>query len=101
MAKFVPVCRAEDVVDGRGVAVEVENLPVAVFNHGGQFHALLGRCPHQNGSIGQGWIEDGEVVCPLHRWRFRLPSGRCTTMRGESLHCFRCEVRDGMIWVEV
>jgi nitrite reductase/ring-hydroxylating ferredoxin subunit len=51
--------------------------------------------------MGQGWIEDGEAVCPLHRWHFRLATGRCTTVRGQSLHRFRCEVRDGAVWVEV
>ena len=78
-----------------------EGLRIAVFNDGGTFHALLGRCPHANGPMGHGWIEEGEAVCPLHRWRFKLATGRCTTVRGESLHRFRCEVRDGAVWVEV
>jgi nitrite reductase/ring-hydroxylating ferredoxin subunit len=48
-----------------------------------------------------GWLEDGQVVCPLHHWGFRLEDGRCTTVSGHSVHRFRCEVRDGDIWVEV
>ena len=87
--------------EGRGLRVEVDGLGVAVFRDGGAFHALLDRCPHANGSMGRGWVEDGEAVCPLHQWRFRLNSGRCTTMRGQSLHRFACEVRDGRVWVAV
>jgi nitrite reductase (NADH) small subunit len=101
VAKFVAVCRTGDVVEGRGLAVEVDGLRIAVLNDGGMMHALIGRCPHENGSLGLGWIEDGEVVCPLHRWRFRLSTGRCTTIRGESVHRFRCEVRGDEVWVEV
>jgi nitrite reductase/ring-hydroxylating ferredoxin subunit len=101
VAKFVAVCRADEVVEGRGRPVEVEGLRVAVFNHGGSYHALLGRCPHANGPLGHGWIEEGEAVCPLHHWRFSLTTGRCTTVRGESVHRFRCEVREGVVWVEV
>ena len=101
MAKFVAVCRVEEVADGRGLPVEVDGLRLAVFNDGGRFHALLGRCPHAGGSMGLGWVEDGEAVCPLHRWRFKLSSGRCTTTPGQSLHRFRCEVREGQVWVEV
>ncbi len=101
MAQFVRVCKVQDVKEGRGLATEVDGLPVAVFNDGQQFHALFGRCPHANGSMGLGWIEEGEAVCPLHRWRFKLGSGRCTTVRGENLHRFRCEIRDDEIWVEV
>jgi nitrite reductase/ring-hydroxylating ferredoxin subunit len=49
----------------------------------------------------RGWIEDGEAVCPLHRWRFRLSTGRCTTDTAYSLRRFPSEVRDGQVWVEV
>jgi nitrite reductase (NADH) small subunit len=101
MATFRAVCRVEDVAEGRGLAVEVDGLRVAVFNDGGRFHVLLGRCPHANGPLGLGWIEEGEAVCPLHHWRFRLDTGRCTTVRGESVHCFRCEVRADEVYVEV
>jgi nitrite reductase/ring-hydroxylating ferredoxin subunit len=51
--------------------------------------------------MGLGWIEEGEAVCPLHRWRFKLTTGRCTTVRGSSLHRFASEVRDGEVWVAV
>jgi nitrite reductase/ring-hydroxylating ferredoxin subunit len=101
MARLVAVCRVEEVMEGRGCAVEAEGLRIAVFNDGGTFHALLGRCPHADGPMGHGWIEEGEAVCPLHRWRFKLSTGRCTTIRGESLPRFRCEVREGEVWVEV
>lgn len=101
MAAFVAVCRVEEVAEGRGLPVDVDGLRVAVFRYEGHFHALLGRCPHANGALGLGWIEDGEVVCPLHRWRFRLDTGRCTTVRGESVHRFRCEVRGDEVFVEL
>lgn len=101
MAAFVRACRVDEVEEGRARAVEIEGLRVAVIRDAGRFHALMGRCPHANGSLGMGWVEEGEVVCPLHRWRFKLETGRCTTMRGESVHRFRCEVREDEVWVEI
>jgi nitrite reductase/ring-hydroxylating ferredoxin subunit len=101
MARFVAVCKVADVAEGRGRSCFVEGLPLAIFNEGGTFHALLGRCPHAGGPLGRGWIEEGEVVCPLHQWRFKLDSGRCTTVRGMGVHRFACEVRDGEVWVAV
>ena len=100
MARFVEVCGADEVEEGRGHAVEVDGLRIAVFRDGGAYYALLGRCPHANGAMGDGWVEEGEAVCPLHRWRFKLSTGRCTSMPGQSLHKFRCEVREGRVWVE-
>ncbi len=101
MGRFVEVCGVDDVAEGLALAVEVDGLRIAVFRDGGSYHALLGRCPHANGPMGRGWVEDGEAVCPLHQWRFRLATGRCTTVRGASLHRFRSEVREGRVWVEV
>ena len=99
MAEFVMVCRVADILEGRAKPVEVDGLRIAIFNDGGQFYALLGHCPHSGGPMGYGWIEDGEAVCPLHHWRFKLETGRCTSVRGEALHRFPCEVRGEEIWV--
>jgi nitrite reductase/ring-hydroxylating ferredoxin subunit len=101
MARFVAVCKAADVAEGKGRSCFVEGLPLAILNDGGKFYAVFGRCPHAGGPLGRGWIEDGEVVCPLHQWRFKLDSGRCTTVRGMGVHRFPCEVRDGEVWVAV
>ena len=101
MAEFRPACRTEDVTDGRALAVVVDGLGLAIFRDGETYHALLGRCPHADGVMGEGWVEEGEAVCPSHRWRFRLTTGRCTTVRSRSLHRFACEVRDGLVWVRV
>lgn len=101
MARFVAVCPADEIEVGRGKSLEVDGLRVALFRDGATLYALQGRCPHANGPLGSGWIEDGEAVCPLHRWRFRLATGRCTTVRGASVHRFRCEVREGLVWIEV
>jgi nitrite reductase (NADH) small subunit len=101
LGQFVEVCGADEVAEGRARSVEVDGLRIAVFRDEGRYHALLGRCPHSNGAMGHGWIEEGEAVCPLHRWRFKLATGRCTTVRGENLHRFASYVRDGEVWVSV
>ena len=101
MPEWLSVCRVEELVEGQGRSLDAAGITLAVFRTGGEFVALFGRCPHSGGSLGHGWIEEGQVVCPLHRWHFRLSDGRCTTIRGESVHRFRCEVRGDLLWVEV
>jgi nitrite reductase/ring-hydroxylating ferredoxin subunit len=101
MPEWVAVCRLDEVPAGRGRALEAAGLQLAVFRIDDEVVALSGRCPHENGPLGHGWIEDGELVCPLHRWRFRVADGRCTTMLGQSIHRFRSEVRGEQIWVEL
>jgi nitrite reductase (NADH) small subunit len=101
VAAWVVVCREEEVPEGGVKGVEVEGLRIALYRDSGTIHALFGHCPHAGGPIDLGWIEDGEAVCPLHRWRFRLTTGRCTTVAGQSVHRFACEVREGQVWVAV
>jgi nitrite reductase (NADH) small subunit len=101
MPEWVAVCRLEDVPPGRGRSLDAAGVRVAVLRSGDDVVVLSGRCPHSGGPLGHGWIEEGEVVCPLHHWRFKLSDGRCTTMRGEGVHRFRCEVREDEVWVEV
>jgi NAD(P)H-dependent nitrite reductase small subunit len=101
MAVWVAVCRLDEIADGKGRSVEAAGLPVAILRAGASVFALYGRCPHSGGPLGHGWVEEAEVICPLHHWRFKLSDGRCTTMRGEGVHRFRCEVREGEVWVEV
>jgi NAD(P)H-dependent nitrite reductase small subunit len=101
MAEWVSVCRDQDIPEGRGRPFEVSGLRVAIFRVSGSVTALSDRCPHAGGSLGQGWIEEGEVVCPLHRWRFKLSDGRCSTIRGERVHRFEAEVRNGQVWIRI
>jgi nitrite reductase (NADH) small subunit len=101
MAEWVSVCRLDDLGDGRGRSLDAAGMRLAVFRVGDDVVALSGRCPHAGGSLGHGWIEEAEVVCPLHRWRFKLTDGRCTTVRGQGVHRFRSEIRGDEVWVEV
>jgi len=101
MPEWLAVCRVDDIADGGGRSLDAGGMRLAVFRSGGELVALSGRCPHSGGSLGHGWLEQGEVVCPLHHWRFRLADGRCMTIPGERVHRFRCEVRGDEVWVEV
>ncbi len=54
---------------------------IAVFTVDGEIVAVDNRCPHQGGSLAEGVVVEGSVICPLHAWRFDLSSGRCTDRR--------------------
>jgi chlorite dismutase len=49
---------------------------VAIFNVGGELRAISNRCSHANGSLAEGVVEDGSVICPSHRSRFDLTTGQ-------------------------
>lgn len=92
-----------DLPEGRGLSVEVAGLRLALFRRpGGEVSILGGTCPHANAPLGRGWLEDDCVVCPLHRWRFRLETGECLTEPALPVARYASRVDgDGGIWVEI
>jgi nitrite reductase/ring-hydroxylating ferredoxin subunit len=82
--------------------VLLDDRAIALFRDGDRVVALGDRCPHAGASLGGGWIEDGAVVCPLHRWRFSLGDGRCLRGGGtdEGVPRIPVEVREGWVWLE-
>ena len=51
--KFV-VARTSDIPDGGRIIVEINGRSIGVFNVGGEFHALLNRCPHSGAPLCRG-----------------------------------------------
>jgi UDP-MurNAc hydroxylase len=44
------------------------------------------RCPHRNADLSVfGEIEDGNLVCTLHGWRFDLETGQCLTAKEKTI----------------
>ena len=93
------VCRVEEVPEGRGRVVRLGDRFIALFRDGDRIVALNDACPHAGASLGTGWIEDGAVVCPLHRWRFSLTDGRCLGGGDEGVSRVPVEVREGWVWL--
>ena len=94
------LCSLDEVPDGRGRTVEAAGARLAVLRDGDSIAVMFDRCPHAGGSLGSGWVEDHEAVCPLHRWRFRLRDGRCD-VPGRSAHVVECLVRSGEVWARI
>jgi 3-phenylpropionate/trans-cinnamate dioxygenase ferredoxin subunit len=61
----------------RGEAVRVDaDPPIAVFHtDDGELLAIDDTCTHQDASLADGWVESGQVECPLHFSRFDLRTG--------------------------
>ena len=91
MPKWV-VGTVDEIPPGERKIVDVGGRTIGVFNVGGEFFALLNRCPHQGGPLCTGntlgflrsagvgefiYSRAGEVVrCPWHGWEYDLRTGQ-------------------------
>ena len=95
----VKVLDAAALAPGQPALVTVDGRDVALFRRGDEVLAVGNECPHQGGSLCDGWVEGDIVVCPLHGWEFDMRSGACMTVPGESVPRYPVTVEDGAIYV--
>ena len=66
----------------------------------GGWVAFPARCPHSGGPLNAGWMDDGAVVCPWHRFAFDLENGQCRNS-GFAIICHPIKIEDGKVWVGI
>jgi toluene monooxygenase system ferredoxin subunit len=104
MALRVRLCQLDEVVEGelRGFWVRGVTWPVMITQQGGVMTAFPGVCPHDDVSlVDYGMIEDGEVVCRVHGYRFDLATGRCEHAPGLHLRRYKITVVEEVVWVDL
>lgn len=77
---------------------EVGGKRVCLVRHQDRFYACAQTCPHAGGKMAQGYVDAaGNIVCPLHRYRFSLQNGRNVSGEGYYLKTYVLEQRpDGL-----
>ena len=99
--RTVTVGRAEDLPDGRGATVELEDgSELALFNSGGTFYAVENYCPHRGAPLAEGSLCGRFVECDLHNWRFDLQTGECLTADAP-IESYAVKIENGEIKIEI
>ena len=94
------VCELADIEPGRGVVRLVNGTEIAVMRDGDRVFALGNLCPHRGGQIGDGHVEDGKAICPLHAWDFDLQTGISPFNPADSLPTYPARIRDGAVEID-
>ena len=104
MGRWLRICPAEAIPEGHAARVEVGELPIALFNVGGEFHCRDDTCSHALASLSEGELHPStcSVECPLHGSQFDLRSGEPISLPAvEAVQVYPVEVREGEVWVEL
>jgi nitrite reductase (NADH) small subunit len=79
MSRWIRIAAVADCPPGSSLETVAGDRIVALYNVGGQFHALDGVCPHQGGPLGKGRLTGCIVTCPWHGWQFDVRTGQHQT----------------------
>lgn len=103
-----PVADARKVTADKITPATLLGQDLALFRAAdGAVHAWEDRCPHRGTRFTIGRIDQGEVVCAYHAWRFQ-PDGQCTRIPALPDHVpsattcaktFHAKEQYGMVWV--
>ncbi len=99
--RFHPVARADDIAPGTVVAVEAAEQRIALARVGDDFYAAQGACPHLEGPLGEGRLEDCVLSCPWHGWQFDVRTGKNEFDHAIVLRTYEVEVAAGEVRVAV
>ncbi len=84
------------------VEIEVAGKKICIARVGEGFMACAAKCPHAGGNMAEGFLDkDGNIVCPVHRYKFNLNNGRDVTGEGYYLKIYPIEVRDKGIFLGI
>ncbi len=100
MATWVEVGRIEDVPPGHAARVEIDEVPVAIFNLDGEFFCLDDTCSHAEASLSDGDLDTSRcaIECPLHGSAFSLRTGDPLCLPAvEPVRVHQVDTTDGVI----
>lgn len=80
--------------------VEVNGKKLCVGLYNNKLFACTQKCPHAGGILADGYIDAvGNLVCPLHRYKFNPQNGRNTSGEGYFMKTFLIEEKEGGIYI--
>lgn len=82
------------------VAVNGREICISVINE--KLYACAAKCPHAGGRMAEGYVDPlGNIVCPLHRYKFSVENGRNMSGEGYFLKTFLIEERKEGVFVGI
>jgi phenylpropionate dioxygenase-like ring-hydroxylating dioxygenase large terminal subunit len=104
---WFPVAYADEVPADKPIARTLLDEQLVLFRSGEQITAAKDLCIHRGAPLSLGWVEQGEIVCAYHGFRYAA-DGQCVRVPAQPdaaipkklcLRRFATEVRHGLVWV--
>jgi 3-phenylpropionate/trans-cinnamate dioxygenase ferredoxin subunit len=82
--------------------VQAGEKEICVTQLKGKLYACAHKCPHAGAKMVEGYVDAlGNIVCPLHRYKFSLERGRNVTGEGYFLKTYIVEERKEGVFVGI
>jgi len=98
--KEIKLLSLEELEENIPLGKQVNGLDLVVIKFGKEVSVLYGRCLHRGALMSDGYVEDGNIICGLHNWDFRIDTGVSAYNNDEALHKFYSVVKNGELYID-
>ena len=77
--EYHAVAKTSEVDDDEAIAVSVGRQDIGIYKISGEYYALADICTHAYAALSDGYVEDGQIECPLHGACFDIKTGKALT----------------------
>lgn len=99
---FVVVAEQAELPSGERLLIEINGLPLVVFNLAGRLFAMGDVCTHDQGPLGDGDLDGHQIICPRHGARFDVRTGKALTLPAvQDSPSYPVRVREGKIEIGI
>ena len=101
--KWYKIADSADIIEWQNndlAVVELASKKITLCRFENHIYACAYKCPHAGGILSDGFIDHaGNIVCPIHRYRFDLDNGRNVTGEGYFLKTYKIDNREDGIYI--
>jgi nitrite reductase/ring-hydroxylating ferredoxin subunit len=91
-----------DFAENNIAVVEVNEKKMCVGRYKEKAFAFAYKCPHAGGMLAEGFIDAlGNIVCPLHRYKYNMQNGRNVSGEGYYLKNWPVEIRQDGVYIGI
>ena len=99
---YVTVAKASEIPVGQLKEVEAGGKRLLVCHAEGGFYAVDNTCTHDDGPLGDGWLDGTAIECPRHGARFDVATGKVLCLPAAvPINSYRVNVENGQIAVNI
>jgi 3-phenylpropionate/trans-cinnamate dioxygenase ferredoxin subunit len=98
--EFVAVANVSEVPLNQRLFVDIDIYPIVILNIAGKLYAVEDTCSHDGNPLGEGELEDHQIVCPRHGAKFDVRTGdACSMPATEDISVFPVRIIEDQIEV--
>jgi 3-phenylpropionate/trans-cinnamate dioxygenase ferredoxin subunit len=99
---FYPLTEAADLQSGERAFFEVKDYQIIIFNIAGEYFAVSDVCSHDEGPLGDGYLQDNVITCPRHGAQFDIKTGKVLSLPAIiDIPTYPLRIENGTIYIGI